>query len=353
MDILKQVKSNQTKENIEKLLRVLEKIDSSLFKSGIIQYQERIHHIAKTLRSIEEHSGLYCSKFTLNDEEDKELTLLDQKRFYENFKKQENEFCTVEKSSLHYNKEGKNISIEMNELIEYIESKLLYDNDQTTLSSNSSVDSDQDQSAKAEEKPKKGNFEKNFFNVELRMRAFIKQQQQANLLNTEDFESFMNQTRLKTPMKNTAVKPNPSIIKNFFEDCIDISKFSKRLTLDQLNLRSIFEVGKSSKRTVQSEQVKISTSQPVEKKVSKFEDILEEEPDREKDFSDFSRRFSKRGSIWRKSLMYSQEGDVIKDTDEERVRNAESFESEISEENDEEYETVEEEVEVDEEGNEI
>lgn len=53
-------------EGSEKFLKALKKLDSVLMKTNLNGFQERIHRIAKKIRSIEAHADCYVSNFNID-----------------------------------------------------------------------------------------------------------------------------------------------------------------------------------------------------------------------------------------------------------------------------------------------
>ena len=69
------------------------------------------------------------------------------------------------------------------------------------------------------------NIKNKFFNIELKLRTYLKEFQ--NIFESHTFDSFLNEDKLRTPISyQTAKLATPSIIKNFFEDkeVIEITK---------------------------------------------------------------------------------------------------------------------------------
>lgn len=372
---------SQKKETpVQKLIQVLQRLDSKLSTCGLIQFQERIHRISKAIKSIDAHTDCYVSNFTIEDKPQRVLTLLEQKRIFDERTKYNNDYCTLRNDLLEFPSEGKNntnFTLEMKDLIEFIESELFKEvvDCQKDISSSSESEEEKDDQvrytyqkprikrkikqdstehseitnpedldSKEEEKKKAAEeMRRKFFNIELRLRAFLKQQEKFDQLKGEDFESFLNQSRLKTPMKQIP-KMNPCIIKNFFEDSIDLEQLKKkRLTLDptklieDLKIKGLGKNDVKNKKIIQSFEPKIKKDSKQisnEKKVSQFSDIVEDDVELGNDTENLkpvisgANRLSKRGSIFRDPHMFSLQGEF--DDKEffiggERLRNAESI----------------------------
>lgn len=82
------------------------------------------------------------------------------------------------------------------------------------------------------------NIKNKFFNIELKLRTYLKESQ--NIFESKTFDSFLNEEKLRTPLSyQTAKLATPSIIKNFFEDkeVIEITKKRHSVAGDVLKAR--------------------------------------------------------------------------------------------------------------------
>jgi len=220
-------------ESVNKLINAMSKLYSVLNKfDDLNQYQERFHRISKTIKSIEAHADCYVSNFSL--EKNEIFGLNSENNNYQT------EYINIDtkKGTLDFlnesDKEKKeNFKLDFQELLNFMENELeikkAIDINQLDITK-SNTSSDSENEVKSKNNSKKIN-DKNFFNIEIKLRAFIKQQQKYNeLFDGTDFTSFMEQLRLKTPLKNqTPIKPAPSFIKNFFQESkIDMENIKKK-----------------------------------------------------------------------------------------------------------------------------
>lgn len=234
----------------EKLLSALNKLDSTLSSNGLQNYQERIYRISKAIRSLEAHAYCTVSDFKLSGknlsvsqiglpEEDDSLL--------EELKNNQSSFLTVDntKHTFEFIDSGNTFILDMDDLLKYIEDELNI----KALFNDETNDSSENDDSLVKSKPtitevKNKHVKKSFFNIEMKLRAFLKQQSQNKVLNKENFQSFMNQQRLQTPMvKENRV--NPSFIKNFFlESKAEVEK------IRQKRINSIFDLRMSSERLI-------------------------------------------------------------------------------------------------------
>jgi hypothetical protein len=134
--------------------------------------------------------------------------------------------------------------LELDDLFKFIEDELnlrslLSVEDSTLYSSSSSEEEEEDEKVKAPDNKntktvkkvfKKDNMQKKFFNIELRLRAYLKEQ---SIFKTPVFDSFLNESKLRTPISkmSPAKLTLPAIIKNFFEDRAIIEEAKKRYSV--------------------------------------------------------------------------------------------------------------------------
>lgn len=381
--------NKKKEEGTEKLVNALKKLDGYLAKFGLQHYQERLHLIAKTIRSIEAHADCYVSDFTLD--ENIEVPL---EKLYQDHLNYQSEYLTVKtdgKVEFPTADSKDNFTCEFTDLLSFMEDELKVEKAVNNLKLNEES-SDEGDEGETEDKSNntstnevklnsnskiksltkkntdpQAEMRKKFFNIEIKLRAFIKQQQQNDLIKGENFESFVNQLKLKTPVKNV-VRPNPSFIKNFFaESKIDMDNIKKkRMTMmNDVNIKKLIgdiNKEKPKKNMVKSEMIKVFATggQNMNKKVSDFSVDPITEDQLEMISGKTNKRDSLRNSIFRSPYMFDPEngelmnddnlddiepltkeevGSVISDTDEDEDEESEYEEIE---------EEVEEEVEVEE-----
>lgn len=380
---------NKQEISTEKLINALTKLDSVLTRCGVENYQERIHRIAKTIKSIEAHSDCYVSNFSLEDNENIPL-----EKLYNQHLNYQSEYMSVDpngKVEFLQGESSNKLTCEMADLLNFMEDELKIKQAtnlelKNEIEDSSSEDETQDKSSLSGGEPEvkrikqvkidpQQEMKRKFFNIEIKLRAFIKQQQQNELLKGENFESFVNQIRLRTPQK-TPIKPNPSFIKNFFQESIkDMeeikSKRIKRMTINNpvniVNMLGENLKDKKQDQMIKSEMIKAfptGKENNAQKKVSDFnidpisEDQLEfvsgqtKNPKQSKEQT----RGSVRNSIFRCPYIFDPDnGDYVDDDllESPELRCKDDIES-VSSKTDNEYsdsdnEEFEEEVEVEEE----
>ena len=339
-------------EGSTKLLGVLSKLEGVSIKLGYDHYQERLHRIAKSIKSIESHALSYVSDFVLDQKSNlglSDLNEMDLNKIASNnlnnadyvtvHNENQKEIFEIKESS------DKNFLFDMNDLLKYIEHEL-----SLSKTVDNEISSSDDEGNETEDKSKDNlslktdkQFRKRFFNIEMKLKQFLKQQQQFNAMKSENFQSFLDQQRLKTPMTKNS-KPNPSFIRNFFEESkVEMEKIRKK------RMNSIFEYKnkpsltlnttlQDKKSFLKSEMTKNFT--PIEsqgKKISKFGDDTIEEVDELKKF---------RKSIFKNPYAYGPDGDYLNDEPQDLLdKNDIISENSIHEEEESEYEEVEEEIE--------
>jgi hypothetical protein len=327
----------------EKLINALTKLDSVLSRCGVENYQERIHRIAKTIKSIEAHSDCYVSSFSLEDNE-----YIPFEKLYDQHMNYQSEYMSVNpngKVEFLQGESSNKLTCEMADLLDFMEDELKIKQAtnldlKNDVEDSSSEDETQDKSSlsggeaelrriKQVKIDPQQEMKRKFFNIEIKLRAFIKQQQQNELLKGENFESFVNQIRLRTPQK-TPIKPNPSFIKNFFQESIkDMENIkTKRMTLVNPNIKNMLGENfkeKNKDQMIKSEMIKAfpSSKDNAQKKVSDFnidpisEDQLEfisgqTQTKNPKQSTDLTRG-SVRNSIFRCPYMFDPNGEYLDD----------------------------------------
>ena len=213
--------------NTNKIIRVLRKIDDTLSKNGFNQYQERIHRINKTVLSIERHTDCYVSNFTPEIQFKEEQSSILENNYTSNYLSLNDDKIEIE------NEDKSTTFFELNDLFAFIEDELSIKNlisvEEPTLNSSSSSENSEDDIKKIKNhkvEVGKEKMQKKFFNIELRLRAYLKEQQMFQA------DSILNESKIKTPMSKFSEKNIlPGIIKNFFEDKDIIDKAKKRYSV--------------------------------------------------------------------------------------------------------------------------
>ena len=237
--------TDPSKDNVKK---VLKQIDLALAKKGIIGHQERLLRIYKTVMAVEKHSNCFVSRFQGENGNENE----NQDNYFRTFDE-------VNKPSLnlHTDRESKKVEFEfedvdpnkkslkigMDELLLYVENELgVKDN----LISDSSDDCGKETDSSLDKDGKKQRnkeLDKKFFNIELKLRTFIKENESYDIFSKSSFKSFVEDQRLKTPcsMKGSKGKdifsPLP-LSYNFFKEKEVIEVCQKRFSLNQNLLRN-------------------------------------------------------------------------------------------------------------------
>ena len=308
-----QIKIN---ENTKKLKGALMKLNNILSCNQELQnHQERIHRIAKTINSIEAHSNSYVSEFNLEGCEQ----ILPFDSLYKQHINYQSEYVTVSEDKVEFIHE--NFSLNLEELLKFMENELLLKNASSINKEEIDISSDDEEvtSSSSQEllfiktikkaKDPEKEIKKKFFNIELKLRAFIKQQEKNQMLYGENFESFVNQIKLQTPqIKNLEIKPNPSFIKNFFNESVkDMDEIrKKRISMIDNSLKTI--LGRvDNEKIIKSEKTKNFTK-IIDKKVSDFNIIQEtvETETGDKYGANTIRKSMQRGSIFRSPYLYEE-----------------------------------------------
>ncbi len=204
-------------------------MDEVLQRNGYNQFQERIHRISKTLLSIERHTDCFVSRFSVEHKNDENVP-----REIANFDSN-NQLPRVNKMSGEEDKRSSVDNLNLEDVLGFIEDELCIKRlvEDSTLSSSS--DESDDTREEKEAKPKivtKDNMQKKFFNIELKLRGYLKEQNAKEIFKFNPFDSILNDSKLKTPISKLQPTSNTRcIIKNFFEDkdCIELAK--KRMSM--------------------------------------------------------------------------------------------------------------------------
>ena len=231
-------------EGLNKLISALHRLDGVLINKGKQNYQERIHRIAKSIRSMTAHAYCVVSDFSLDDKPKGLESLMDYD-YLQNKLISENNIDDLDISEEKDETEV-DFNMDLEDLIEYIEGEL------ENKDKKGKKEDENEDSSSEEEKDKKdkkssleGNetddnsgitkdelkehkqFQKRFFGIEKKFRAYLKKQIQNQMLDKDNFQTFINQQRLKTPLTKSN-KPNPSFIKNFFEEAKEEMEIIKK-----------------------------------------------------------------------------------------------------------------------------
>ena len=157
----------------DKIIQILKCLDEVLYKSGLCQYQERIHRISKTLLSIEKHNNCFVSRFSI-EHKNEECIPEDISDFNEETESNQKDIQTMG----------------LDGILEYIEEELHISCfvDESTLSSSS----DEETSCKVSF----NNLHKKFGKIELRLIDYLRS---ANQIFKFNFDSLI-ESKQRTPM---------------------------------------------------------------------------------------------------------------------------------------------------------
>jgi hypothetical protein len=216
----------------DKIIKILKRMDDILQQNGLNQYQERIHRISKTLLSIEKHNHCFVSRFSV-EHKNEDCVPVDINSFQTDISQLSLSFH--DDPVLNIKEEGKH---GMNEMLTFIEDELnmkrLVD-ESTTLSSSSS------DSEGVKLSPKQNslfaNLQKKFFKIELKLRAYLKEQSANDVFIKANFESILNESKLRTPISKILPQfTTIRIIKNFFEDkdIVEEASKAKRMSVSEI-----------------------------------------------------------------------------------------------------------------------
>ncbi len=212
----------------DKLFGVLKKIDDALLKKGQIQFQKRIHRITKIMLSLISHGECYVSDFCV-DGENKVMEIadmLEQKDLLS--KEMSNEIdekeVIIEPENV-YDENNK----EIDGIISFIEDELkvtdLIEENQVTSGSSDCGDDD----FKQERRLSKEIVDDKFLKIEGKLRTFLGKK---NIFDGANFDSFLNLSKLKTPLSKVKVDNRlPAIANNFWIEENILQKAKKRLSV--------------------------------------------------------------------------------------------------------------------------
>jgi len=234
------INDDHSKDNVKKVLR---QIDLALANKGIGGHQERLLRIYKTVMAVEKHSNCFVSKFQGEDEKEEHANFF--RTFDEVNKPSLNLHTDLQTKKVEFEFEDadpkkKNFKIGMDELLTYVENELGI----TTIEDSS------DDGGKKDEKDTNNNvdkkklrnkeLDKKFFNIELKLRAFIKENETYDIFSKSAFKSFIEDQRLKTPgsMKSKGKELTSPITYNFFKEKEVIEVCQKRYSLNQQHLKN-------------------------------------------------------------------------------------------------------------------
>jgi hypothetical protein len=218
----------KTNNSNQKIIHILRKMDEVLQRNGYNQYQERIHRISKALLSIERHTDCFVSRFSVENKNDENVP-----REIASFDSTSNLIKVDTKTGDRDNDKDDYSNLNLDNILSFIEDELCIKRlvEDSTLSS-SSDESDDTREEKNSKGITKDNMQRKFFNIELKLKGFLKQQHTIDLLKINPLDSIINDSKLKTPIsKLTPTSNTRCIIKNFFEDkeCIELAK--KRMSM--------------------------------------------------------------------------------------------------------------------------
>jgi hypothetical protein len=164
----------------DKILQILKHIDDVLFKKGMIQYEERIHKISKTLLSIEKHNNCFVSRFSVEHKNEEHIPV---------------NVCSFDGTEA--------TAPNLEEILSSIEDELDMTNDDSTLSSSSEEDT---------KVSGRINLQRRFNKIEAKLVSYLNG---ANDSKTNSMCSEKQRIPIsKLPPQFTTTR----IIKNFFED---------------------------------------------------------------------------------------------------------------------------------------
>jgi len=219
--------------------------------------------------SIERHLDCFVSNF-------EEKTNFPNDKNSDDFKS--NYLSVAEENEIQFELEDKtSTKIELDELLFFIEDELniksLFSVESTIGSSSSSEGEGEDEQKEIKENSfkKKGNMRRKFFNIELRLRAYLKEQETFYSSN-----SILNESKLKTPLSkiSSTKKILPSIIKNFFEDKSIIEEAKKRFSVRDneifLQIARLDQIEETKKCQSNFERISIKNMGKQENSVSMF-----------------------------------------------------------------------------------
>jgi len=295
--------SEMSKENIKKILQLIDQELSK--KQGFKDHQKRMLRIYKAVSSVEKHRNCFVSNFQDDEDDEKEVNLsTNTEKFYRTFEeeiKPSVNIHTDEENKMEFEFEDvdpdkESFKVHMDELNSFIETELRLENSDSsddTHSGNSQKDKKKARSRRSRE------IGCNFFNIELKLRMFLKQTETYNILTKEKYDNFINDLRLKSSMsqKNNeskaTVSPN-KLLFNFFKEKVPLEILKKRYSLNQdLLTKKLFQdvneikaIPKKNKFSTNDtfKQSSISTSKDKkggESIVSKFCPDLEDDEENE------------------------------------------------------------------------
>lgn len=202
----------------EKIRKVLSKMDELMSRNGYNNYQERLYRIHKTLLSIERETDCEVSCFSIDGDAVSSANSKQAQLNTSNYLSVSKDYD--DKDYIQFEDNGLE-KLEIDDLLKFIENELNMNLIEcSTLSmSSSGEDEDLEDEKKAANKPSY-NIQNKIFKIELRLRAYLKEQTTMELFNQDNFNSFLNDSRVKTPLSKISASKNisPLIVKNFFED---------------------------------------------------------------------------------------------------------------------------------------
>ena len=214
--------THSSKENIK---RVLKQIDASLAKKGIAGHQERLLRIYKTVMAVEKHSNCFVSKFLGAGDNENDIETF---RTFEEVNKpsvelhMDNQTNKIELEIEDEDPKKKNFKVNMDDLLSFVEHELGMNSSE---SSDDGTTKNDKKKTENEVKSRNKEIEKKFFNIELKLRSFIRESEDYDIFSKSSFKSFVNDKRLLTPgsIKSAGKEAKSPVVfspvsHNFFKD---------------------------------------------------------------------------------------------------------------------------------------
>jgi len=147
---------------------------------------------------------------------------------------------------------------------------------------------------------KGGKVSRHIFNIELKLRAYLKENQtKKELFEKENFDSFLNDSKLKTPLSKIVTTPStPLLIKNFFED-VEVVEYKRHSLFDKAILMdNLYAIQEEEKKYCKTAMEKKYYKEEKTKSISQFnEDVPENMNISNDNIKNFN--FIKRDSIFK------------------------------------------------------
>lgn len=324
--------TNSSKENVKK---VLKQIDAALAKKGIAGHQERLLRIYKTVMAVEKHSNCFVSKFFGAGDNENDIESF---RTFEEVKPSvevhmDNETKKIQLEFEDDDPKNKNFKVNMDDLLSFVEHELGMSHSE---SSDDGTDTTKNDKKKTDDETKSKNreIEKKFFNIELKLRAFIRESEDYDIFSKSSFKSFVNDKRLLTPGSNKSAGKDvksPSVFSpvshNFFKDkeAFDINlkrhSHNHNMLKNSLNKFSLAMANRENEDTITKSSLNLKSNTKSKKaenhtQISKF-NVNQEDSENEDSNTDnkspikHSFSINKRGSIFQDLQFKEEEIDEI------------------------------------------